>query len=74
VKKCPLSKVNKMNGTSIIVWLLIVLAIFIGAPIATIWSLNTLFPVLAIPYTLETWVAAFVLFAGVSGIGLTNRK
>ena len=27
----------------------------------TIWSLNTLFPVLAIPYTFETIVAAFVL-------------
>jgi hypothetical protein len=63
-----------MNGTSIFVIILIALAVFIGAPIATIWSLNTLFPVLAIPYTFETWVAAFVLFAGVSGIGLTNRK
>ena len=34
--------------------------VFIG-PIATIWSLNTLFPVLAIPYTIETWAAAFII-------------
>jgi hypothetical protein len=63
-----------MNGTSLLVIVVVVLAVFIGAPIATIWSLNTLFPALAIPYTLETWVAAFVLFAGVSGIGLKTRK
>lgn len=52
----------------------LVFMIFIGGPLATLWSLNTLFPVLAIPYTLETWLAAFVLFAGVSGLGLSNRK
>jgi len=63
-----------MNGTSLLVIVVVVLAVFIGAPIAIIWSLNTLFPVLAIPYTLETWVAAFVLFAGVSGIGLKTKK
>lgn len=38
----------------------IVFIIVIG-PILTIWSLNTLFPVLAIEYTLETWVAALLL-------------
>ena len=63
-----------MNGTSIFVMILIAIAVFIGAPIATIWSLNTLFPALAIPYTFQTWVAAFVLFAGVSGIGLSTKK
>lgn len=34
--------------------------VFIG-PFLAIWSLNTLFPVLAIPYTLETWAAALIL-------------
>jgi len=29
----------------------------------SIWALNTLFPVLAIPYTLETW-AAMALVGG----------
>lgn len=42
---------------------LIFLLIVLG-PVLTIWSLNTLFPVLAIPYTIETWFAALLL-AGV---------
>jgi hypothetical protein len=43
--------------------LLVVLAfaILVGMPIALIWALNTLFPVLAIPYTIETWLAAFII-------------
>jgi hypothetical protein len=41
--------------------LLISVAIVIGGPIATIWALNTLFPTLAIPYTVETWLAAFII-------------
>ena len=32
-------------------------------PFLTIWALNTLFPVLAIPYTMETW-AAMILLGG----------
>lgn len=39
---------------------LILLLIILG-PIVMIWSLNTLFPVLAIPYTLETWVAVIIV-------------
>jgi hypothetical protein len=39
---------------------LLLLVIVIG-PLATIWSLNTLFPVLAIPYTWETWLAAALI-------------
>jgi len=30
-------------------------------PIAIIWSLNILFPILAIPYTIKTWAAALIL-------------
>ena len=43
--------------------LIVVLVIFIViiGPIATIWALNTLFPALAIPFTLDTWVAAVIL-------------
>jgi len=32
-------------------------------PILIIWALNTLFPALEIPYTIETWAAAAVLNA-----------
>lgn len=43
--------------------LVIAFVIFIVAlgPLATIWALNTLFPVLNIPFTFETWVAALVI-------------
>jgi hypothetical protein len=48
--------------------ILLVLAVFlILMPIAAIWSLNTLFPVLAIPITLDTWMAAVVLGGVVGG-------
>jgi len=30
-------------------------------PLLTIWSLNTLFPALAIGYTLESWAAVIIL-------------
>lgn len=43
----------------------IVLVILFG-PIATIWSLNTLFPVLKIPYSIDTWMAVVVLGAAVT--------
>lgn len=39
---------------------LVVLAIIFG-PLALIWSLNVLFPSLAIPYTLKTWAASAVI-------------
>jgi hypothetical protein len=40
---------------------LLILAVIVFGPLALIWCLNTLFPVLNIPYTFETWVAAAVL-------------
>jgi hypothetical protein len=42
---------------------LIVIAIALG-PILGIWALNTLFPVLHIPLTWETWAAFGILFGG----------
>lgn len=57
-------------------WLSILIKLFLGlgllalviviGPLATIWSLNTLFPALAIPYTWETWLAAVLLLSPVS--------
>lgn len=43
------------------VGLIIIIALAIILPILYVWALNTLFPVLAIPYTLETWSAAILL-------------
>jgi hypothetical protein len=44
-------------------WLALLVAVIAVGPLLSIWALNTLFPVLAIPYTLETW-AAMLLVGG----------
>ena len=46
-----------------IVWLMVVVFLVVLGPILLIWSLNTLFPALNIPMSLETW-AAVVLLSG----------
>ena len=45
---------------------IVVILVVIG-PFLTIWAVNTLFPVLAIPYTMETW-AAMILLGGVFNV------
>jgi len=37
------------------------IVIVIVGPLLTIWALNTMFPVLNIPMSIETWFAALVL-------------
>jgi len=44
-----------------------VVLILILAPVATIWSLNTLFPALNIPISFDTWCAALILGGVVGG-------
>ena len=44
-------------------WLVLIVIVLIVGPLASIWALNTLFPVLAIPYTIQTW-AAMLLVGG----------
>jgi len=43
------------------IYLVLIVAIIIVGPLLSIWALNTLFPVLAIPYTLETWLAVILV-------------
>ena len=31
------------------------------SPLAVVWALNVLFPVLAIPYTWQTWLSVLIL-------------
>ena len=58
----------------VLILLAIVIAVAIIMPIATIWSLNALFPVLAIPLTIDTWMATLILSGIVSGsTGFTYR-
>ena len=47
-----------LAGVSMII-LAILSIIFI--PLALLWALNTLFPVLAIPYSFYSWLAVIVL-------------
>jgi len=46
------------------IWLALLVTVIAVGPLLSIWALNTLFPVLTIPYTLETW-AAMALVGGV---------
>ena len=39
----------------------LIVVLVIAGPLLIIWALNTLFPVLAIPYTVWTWLAALIL-------------
>jgi hypothetical protein len=52
----------------------LIVAILIIGPILTIWSLNTLFPALAIPYAIETWAAVVILAATIrSNVSLKGK-
>jgi hypothetical protein len=69
---------TKTNNSvfTILVAIVVILLILIFAPLLTIWSLNTLFPTLEIPYTMETW-AATVIITGViqsTNLGIKSRK
>lgn len=63
----------KLKTTSVALIVALVLLIVIFAPFATIWSLNTLFPVLSIPYSIETWLAVIVLSAALR-TNVTTKK
>lgn len=39
----------------------VIVVLIIFGPFLTIWAFNTLFPSLAIPYTIATWFAVVVL-------------
>ena len=47
----------------VLVYVILVVALVAIGPLLIIWALNTLFPVLAIPYAFDTW-AATVLIGG----------
>jgi hypothetical protein len=48
-----------LNQTILFIVLVLLLVVF--GPFVSIWALNTLFPVLAIPYTFNTWAAVVIL-------------
>jgi len=64
-----------MNHTwpAVILMLILGIAVIILGPILTIWALNTLFPALAVPYTLETWFAV-ILLKGFVAVTVNKNK
>jgi hypothetical protein len=60
-----------MSKTTVLLILLVLTVIF--GPLVTIWSLNTLFPVLAIPYSVETWLATVVVAGIFRGDGVSFK-
>lgn len=51
---------------------LFVIFLLVIGPVLVIWSANTLFPALAIPYTIQTWFATIIL-AGVFKTTVDNK-
>ena len=54
-------------------WLALLVAVIAVGPLLSIWALNTLFPVLAIPYTIQTW-AAVILIAVMPRVSFGTKK
>lgn len=62
-----------MKDLSIGFWVLVLIGLVILGPFLTLWALNTLFPVLAIPYGFDTWVATLILH-GLFRTSITSKK
>jgi len=54
--------------------ILAVIFLFIVGPLLVIWSINTLFPVLAIPYDIWTWLAVVILFGAIRANVTVKRQ
>jgi len=53
--------------------LILLFVVILLGPLLTIWSLNTLFPVLAIPYSIETWFATVIIAGIFRGDGISFK-
>ena len=54
-------KENAIMAVGGLVAIMLVIAIFTLGPIFVVWALNTLFPILAIPYSFDSWCAVIIL-------------
>ena len=55
-------KNNAVMLTAGVFAMLLIASLLIFGPLLVVWSLNTLFPILAISYTFESWAAVVFLF------------
>jgi hypothetical protein len=56
-----------------LIYLVLIVAIIIVGPLLSIWALNTLFPVLAIPYAFETWLAMLLVGGAFRNFSVSNK-
>ena len=56
-----------------IIILAVIVALIIVVPVATIWALNILFALLAIPYTLKTYFAILLLISIIGGSSIASK-
>ena len=68
-----MKRYNVGAATFVAVILLVIFLIIIG-PIIVIWALNTLFPVLAIDYTIWTWLSVLIVGAFLRANVTVKRK
>ena len=54
------------NFLGVVGIVVLIAVLIIAGPLLILWALNTLFPVLAIPYTIWTWLAALILGSALS--------
>jgi hypothetical protein len=62
------------NILKLILGVSLIIAVIVFGPLLGIWSLNTLFPMLAIPYTWQTWAAYFLIFGSLTGLRFGGKK
>jgi hypothetical protein len=62
------------NILKLILGVSLIIALIVFGPLLGIWSLNTLFPMLAIPYTWQTWAAYFLIFGSLTGLRFGGKK
>ena len=55
------------------IWLVLIVIIVIFGPLLSIWALNTLFPMLVIPYTFNTWLAMLLIGGVFRGVGVSTK-
>jgi hypothetical protein len=54
----------KMNKIMLVVgFAVFIVALVVLGPWLVIWAMNTLFPILLIPYTWQTWLAVLIMGA-----------
>lgn len=63
-----------MNNTTAIFTIVFCIVLIVAGPLVTIWSLNTLFPMLAIPYSFWTWLAIIMLGGAIKSKNLPGKK